>query len=187
MHGRRLPIALTVAAVLAGAVALLLSSFATAGDDRSLTAVATQATAKYHDLDAAIRDGWSTKVADVNNLTCIADTSGQNLGGMGVHYADVGRIFDGGAIDPTRPEALVYAPNAAGKPKLAALEYILLASDWRGGQIDVPPLLFDHQFFYTPAPNRFGLPAFWALHVWIWEPNPSGTFMPWNPRVTCPS
>ena len=93
-------------------------------------------------------------------------------------------VQDGGAIDPTTPEALVYAPNAAGKPKLAALEYIMFASEWPGG-INDPPTLFDKQFFYNPAPNRFGLPAFWALHVWLWEPNPSGMFQPWNPRVSC--
>jgi hypothetical protein len=25
----------------------------------------------------------------------------------------------------------------------------------------------------------------WYLHVWIWEPNPSGLFADWNPSVTC--
>ena len=30
--------------------------------------------------------------------------------------------------------------------------------------------------------NAFDL---WALHVWIWEDNPSGIFADWNPRVTC--
>jgi len=97
-----------------------------------------------------------------------------------LQYQMFGRL----AYDPTTPEALVYAPNAAGKPKLAALEYIMFASEWPGG-INDPPTLFDKQFFYNPAPNRFGLPAFWALHVWLWEPNPSGMFQPWNPRVSC--
>jgi len=41
-------------------------------------------------------------------------------------------------------------------------------------------------FALTPSPNRFGLPAFYSLHVWIWSPNPSGLFQPWNPRVHCP-
>jgi hypothetical protein len=25
----------------------------------------------------------------------------------------------------------------------------------------------------------------WYLHVWIWEPNPSGLFADWNPLVKC--
>ena len=25
----------------------------------------------------------------------------------------------------------------------------------------------------------------WTLHAWIWKPNPSGLFMPWNPSVNC--
>jgi hypothetical protein len=39
----------------------------------------------------------------------------------------------------------------------------------------------------TPRPNRYGLPPFYALHAWIWQPNPSGKFEPWNPRVSCTS
>jgi hypothetical protein len=37
----------------------------------------------------------------------------------------------------------------------------------------------------TPADNRFGLPAFYSLHVWVWKHNPKGTFEPWNPQVHC--
>jgi len=25
----------------------------------------------------------------------------------------------------------------------------------------------------------------WYLHVWHWEPNPSGVFADWNPNVKC--
>jgi len=31
----------------------------------------------------------------------------------------------------------------------------------------------------------FGLPAFYALHVWAWKDNPNGTFVNWNPAVSC--
>ena len=34
-------------------------------------------------------------------------------------------------------------------------------------------------------PNRYELPQFYALHVWLWEFNPSGLFKPFNPRVSC--
>ena len=38
-----------------------------------------------------------------------------------------------------------------------------------------------------PPGNRFlGATAFWSLHVWAWEHNPSGTYAMWNPKITCP-
>jgi hypothetical protein len=37
----------------------------------------------------------------------------------------------------------------------------------------------------TPDGNRFGLPAFYSLHAWVWKHNPAGTFAMWNPNVTC--
>ena len=38
---------------------------------------------------------------------------------------------------------------------------------------------------YIGAPNRYGLPAFYELHVWAWENNPKGSFADWNTHVTC--
>ena len=35
------------------------------------------------------------------------------------------------------------------------------------------------------APNRFGLPPFYELHVWAWRDNPNGSFVDWNTRVSC--
>ena len=48
-----------------------------------------------------------------------------------------------------------------------------------------PPALLGQLFTYTPFPNRFGLKAFYSLHVWAWKNNPSGTFVDWNPTVSC--
>jgi hypothetical protein len=45
--------------------------------------------------------------------------------------------------------------------------------------------LFGRSFDLTPFPNRFGLPAFYSLHAWVWEPNSAGLLEPWNPRVHC--
>jgi hypothetical protein len=47
------------------------------------------------------------------------------------------------------------------------------------------PMLFGEMFMETLAPNRYEIPAFYALHVWIWEPNPDGTFANFNPNVSC--
>ena len=48
-----------------------------------------------------------------------------------------------------------------------------------------PPILMGQLFDYMDAPNRFGLPAFYSLHVWAWKFNPEGVFSMWNPRVSC--
>jgi hypothetical protein len=92
-------------------------------------------------------------------------------------------------IDPKHPEALVYRPKANGALKLAALEYIVFKQAWQDAKgANAPaPSLFGKPFLLSPEPNRFGIPAFYALHAWVWKDNPTGTFQPWNPKIKCPS
>jgi hypothetical protein len=47
------------------------------------------------------------------------------------------------------------------------------------------PALEGNLLNYFGEPNRFGLPAFYELHVWAWEHNPMGRFADWNTHVTC--
>jgi hypothetical protein len=42
-------------------------------------------------------------------------------------------------------------------------------------------------FHLFPSPNRFGLPAFYTLHVWAWKANSNGPFVNWHPSVWCRS
>jgi hypothetical protein len=191
MNSKRMRVAIGLVAVLVPvAIVLTVTTIAASGEDRSMTAVAAQATARFHDLDQAKAAGWGVLVVDKAGLSCIQDLSPLAQGGMGVHWAN-GSLLGNAEVNPTEPEALVYAPNAAGQPKLAALEYIVFDGLWRdAGHVDaagntIPPVLFDHQFALSPDGNRFGIPAFWSLHVWIWQPNDAGTFQPWNPRVQC--
>ena len=177
----RIALAAVVAAA-AAAIPLTIIGLASAGNEHSLAAVAASATGRFHDIDAAHDAGWVGLVTDVNGKTCIEDQ--QAGGGMGVHYANPEFLFDA-ELDPTQPEALVYAPNAAGQLKLAALEYIVFADAWTQAGHTGAPSLFDQDFAFTPAPNRFGIPAFWSLHAWIWQPNSSGLLKPWNPAVHC--
>lgn len=182
MRRMRLRVALAISLAAAVAIPLTASVFASAGVDHSLTAATAAATARFHDLDAAKAAGYTLEVADTAGIICIADPAG----GMGIHWASPDLLGDA-VVDPAQPEALVYAPNAAGRPKLAAVEYIVFAGAWNGAGHTDPPSLFGQQFQFTPdnPPNRFGLPAFWSLHVWIWRPNPAGMFEMWNPRVHC--
>jgi hypothetical protein len=47
------------------------------------------------------------------------------------------------------------------------------------------PWLFGQKLKLVKAPNRYGLPDFYELHVWLWKTNPRGVFDDWNPRVSC--
>jgi hypothetical protein len=156
-----------------------------------ITVPAHAATAKYHSLNLAKKAGYSI-LADTAGITCIAEPG---MGAMGVHYVK-GDLVKDPAIDAKHPEALVYAPDSHGGLHLAALEYVVIKSDWDAKQVvpqtsvtvrDVPapPVLFGQEFNFTDAPNRYGLPPFYSLHVWIWKNNPAGTFAMWNPTVHC--
>lgn len=77
---------------------------------------------------------------------------------MGIHYVSADLIKDE-AIDLSKPEAVMYEPDEHGKMKLVAVEYITTKGPANlGGQL----------FSFTNAPNRYGLPAFYELHVWAW-------------------
>jgi hypothetical protein len=63
-------------------------------------------------------------------------------------------------------------------------DYLLIADAWNAKHPGPPELM--GQFFHLfESPNRFGLPAFYTLHVWAWKDNPNGTFTNWNPDVSC--
>jgi hypothetical protein len=81
------------------------------------------------------------------------------------------------------PEALLYEPRD-GKLQLVAVEYVVLADAWNAKN-QAPPVLMGQLFNYVGAPNRYGLPAFYELHVWAWKANPDGVFADWNPNVSC--
>ena len=154
-------------------------------------AAARQATAAFHDVSAAYAAGYSTE-----NEPCVASPEGV----MGVHAPNVSLVADQ-ALDPARPEALLYVPKPQGY-RLVGVEYvqIVLLRDPMGtvapwGSQDPWPVGYT---VVTPTPRLFGqafqgpmpghtptMPWHWDLHVWLWAPNPSGTFAEWNPALQC--
>ena len=139
---------------------------------------AKAATARFNSLTQAEATGYGLPPAGVPLHECIA--SFDNTGAMGFHYIN-GALLDG-VVDATAPEALVYAEDASGKLRLVALEYVVFKADWAGAHA---PMLFGEMFMEVPAPNRYEIPAFYALHAWIWQENPTDTFAAFNPDVTC--
>jgi hypothetical protein len=179
-------IALAVAGLLA-----LLTAPATAlvpqdnahGSDAAAHQVtaARNATAGFTHTHAAKKAGYAL-LKDADGIACI-DMKG--MGGMGVHYAN-GTLVDG-KIQIRHPEALVYRFTQNGHLKLSALEYLVTVDAWRANHPTGRPELFGHRFNRTPDGNRFGLPAFFSLHAWLWYDNPSGSYQMFNPKVHCPA
>jgi hypothetical protein len=170
-----------LAAATAGAILVVLTlATALAAPANDLNA-ARFASARFNSMGQAERAGYGLPPGGPLH-ECIA--SFDNTGAMGFHLIN-GALLSGdeaGVADAARPEALVYAPDKHGKLKLVALEYVVFADAWTS---EDPPSLFGEDFMFTPFPNRYDIPAFWALHAWIWEGNPSGTFAPFNPAVSC--
>jgi hypothetical protein len=169
--------ALVLVAATAGFASAHQSTAAKTDDLSQLRAV----TAKYHSIATAEQNGYGL-LTDKDGIACI-DMPG--MGGMGVHWANSALVGDP-AIVPNHPEALVYAPGPDGTLQLAALEYVVLKDAWDATHKH-PPHFFGQTFNFTDAPNRFNLPPYYSLHVWIWKHNSAGTFQMWNPAVHCPS
>src|SRR3546814_7280148 len=89
---------------------------------------------------------------------------------MGLHYAN-GILVADGTLDANRPEVLVYEPRRGGRMQLVAVEYLVIAEAWDANNA-APPVLQGQLFHYEGSPNRYGLPAFYGLHVWAWKDNP---------------
>jgi hypothetical protein len=169
-------------AVLAGVVALSVVSItpmtAAGQDDPKHTAtlvdIVRRATARFRDVAAATAAGYAPL------LGCVS--AGADEGAMGLHLVN-GNLVGDGLLDPERPEALVYEARN-GRLQLLGVEFIVDAATWNKNN-QAPPTLVGQLFNYVGSPNRYGLPAFYELHVWAWKHNPHGDFVDFNPNVSC--
>ena len=140
----------------------------------ALIRVVRQATARFRDVSVAEAEGYSLQFG------CV---SGPDSGAMGLHFVN-GAIVASGVLDATRPQIVIYEPQPDGHLKLIGADYLLIASAWDASHSG-PPELMGQLFQYFETPNRFGLPAFYTLHVWAWKDNPNGAFVNWHPHVSC--
>jgi hypothetical protein len=143
------------------------------------------ATARFHDLDAALEAGYELGWVNGSGVRIITGcVFHPTLGAMGHHYFHPG-LMDEIAVDPLEPEALVYAPGENGKLKLAAVEWVVRGPNSNPPGPPTPPIptvLGMEMHILVPPPG----PAFYLMHAWVWKPNPSGMFADWNPEVSCP-
>jgi hypothetical protein len=176
-QSRRSPLALFAAALLLAACAdqapvapddspAARPQLAAAGREDGAIATLRQATARYHDLDKAIADGFVF-------LHGCEVRPGE--GPVGIVYIHFGRLLDG-VIDPALPDGLIYEPRRNDKPKLVGVELAVPYALWSG---PTPPEFLGHAF---QTEDEFGV---WGLHAWVWSDNPEGMYEESNPRVSC--
>ena len=167
MSLRAVAVAVAAAVTLAILPALPALSTQSSGVHASELLQARRATAKFHKVSVARAAGYQ------KFLACFDDP---DVGGMGQHFARKSFIDD--TIDALHPEVLVYEPRKHGY-RLVGLEYVVpQSSKWTD---DNPPRLFGHDF------HRNDTLGIWALHAWVWRPNPAGMHADFNPFVRmCP-
>jgi hypothetical protein len=148
-------------------------------DQQNLVKVVRDHTERFKDVAQAGKENYSLLFGCVQ---------GPDAGAMGLHFVNMGllqEINTFGIFDATRPQILLYEPTPNGGFKLVGADFLVYAADWDAKHPNNPPQLMGQRFHYFEAPNRFGLPAFYTLHVWAWKDNPNGAFVNWHPTLSC--
>lgn len=171
---------LALAAALTVATMLISSGTASAASPPGAQlAPVRAATASFHNPDKALAAGYRP------TSDCVAVPG---LGVMGQHWVNPALFTTAAAaLDPTRPQALLYVPTRNGV-RLVAVEYMVFAPGQQPaadpGQVDPNgPALFGQHFNGLMAGHSPGMPTHWDLHAWIWTHNPAGTFAELNPSA----
>jgi len=139
-----------------------------------LVRVVRENTRRFRDVNQAEAEGYHLLFG------CV---SGPDDGAMGLHYVNMELVIDP-ALDPRKPEIVIYEPLPNGGRKLIGADFLVFASDWHATHTGTPEL-GGQLMHLIESPNRFGLPAFYTLHVWAWKPNPTGAFVNWHSDVSC--
>jgi hypothetical protein len=139
-----------------------------------LVKVVKESTARFQDVAVAEAEGYHLLFG------CV---SGPDSGAMGLHYVNLPLVGDG-ELDPTKPEIVIYEPTSNGKPKLVGADFLVFADAWDKKGVGTPQLMGQLLHLFE-SPNRFGLPAFYTLHVWAWKENPTGMFVNWHSKISC--
>jgi hypothetical protein len=142
----------------------------------ALLKIVRDSTERFKDVSVAESEGYALQFG------CV---SGPDQGAMGLHYVN-GTLVNSGVLDATRPQIVIYEPMPDGHLRLTGADYLVFADTWNAKH-SAPPELMGQLFHLFDAPNRFGLPAFYTLHVWAWKENPNGAFVNWHPNVSCQS
>jgi hypothetical protein len=137
-----------------------------------------EATARFRNPAVAKAEGYELAFG------CV---SGGDFGAMGMHFVNMPNVADG-ILDPERPEIVIYEPTPNGRLRLIGADFLVTKARWEELHTDgSTPQLGGQLLHLFEAPNRFGLPDFYTLHVWAWKENPTGMFVNWHANVSCES
>ncbi len=137
---------------------------------------------KYEDPYVAVHDGYFSTVGCVEIAKAGAVGHMQyKPGAMGVHFLNPATI--GPVPDPAKPQVLLYEPDGQKLRLVGAEWFVPLATG-----VKSRPKLWGHPFDGPMMGHPPLLPmelSHYDLHVWLYKPNPLGTFAPTNPAVKC--
>ena len=147
---------------------------ATMDQQGALLKIVRDSTERFKNVSVAEAEGYALQFG------CV---SGADSGAMGLHYVN-GTLVNSGVLDATRPQIVIYEAMPDGSLQLIGADFLVIADAWNAKHSS-PPELMGQLFHLFENPNRFGLPAFYTLHVWAWKENPNGAFVNWHPDVSC--
>lgn len=147
------------------------SSKEPAGD---LIRAVRESTRRFRNVEQAKAEGY---------LLMFGCVSGPDDGAMGLHYVNLELVGDP-ALDPARPEIVIYEPLPNGGRRLIGADFLVFAESWHATNTATPQIM-GQLMHLIESPNRYGLPAFYTLHVWAWKPSPTGAFVNWHADVSC--
>jgi hypothetical protein len=179
-----------LAICLSSSILALAAAGAALGDDRERAGEHRYDGPKQHsgELVEVVRDS-TRRFKDINRAKAagyqllFGCVSGPDDGAMGLHYVNMELVTDG-VLDPRRPEIVIYEPLPNGGRRLIGADFLVFADAWHASNAGTPELGGQLLHLFE-SPNRFGLPAFYTLHVWAWKPNPTGAFVNWHSDVSC--
>ena len=153
------------------------------------------ATAAYHDINAALADGFEP----IQPHTCVDTPDGTH----GFGYFNRAR-FVSPEVDPLEPEILNYIPTGDGALRLVNVVYTnrVMFRDTRPPETPgYRPGIFPWQqpviptyleevsgsftLFGQQPVREFSGRWLYLLSAWVWSPNPNGMFADVNPRLNC--
>lgn len=144
------------------------------GKAGALIKAVRESTERYKDVAAAEADGYGLMFG------CV---SGPDYGAMGLHFVNLPLVQDI-ALDPAKPEIVIYEPLPNGRKRLIGADFLVFAADWHAKHAETPKVM-GQLMHLIESPNRYGLPAFYTLHVWAWKESATGPFVNWHPTVSC--
>ncbi len=154
------------------------------------------ATAKYHDVNHALENGFVPLTGLCHN--------GDDGFAVGISYVNVPRFLSA-EVNPEEPEFLNYFPTGGGNVRLVGVAYgnRALFRDtrppdtpgfrpgifpWR--QPTIPAFLEEvsgkFELFGQESRRIFEGRWLYLLTAWVWAENPNGVFADGNPKLRCP-